>query len=80
MYKIFSTNSAISALSNSAIDHSLPYNMIGTFDDDKMETPKSFEFQLSSLAQLDVIDKLRDAGVSNYLALPQLVVVGDQSR
>jgi GTPase SAR1 family protein len=44
-----------------------------------MATPQEFKFQLSNSAQLDKIDKLRDLGVSDFVALPQLVVVGDQS-
>lgn len=35
--------------------------------------------QLSKQALLDKIDKLRDLGVHKFVALPQLVVVGDQS-
>lgn len=36
--------------------------------------------RLSNPNQLDIIDKLRDLGVGDLIALPQLVVVGDQSR
>jgi hypothetical protein len=80
MYRLFSTNSSPSTLSISATDQSLPYTLIGTNQSHKMATPQPFEFQLSSLAQLDVIDKLRELGVGDFVALPQLVVVGDQSR
>jgi Dynamin family len=45
----------------------------------KMAASDDFKFQLSSSAQLDKIDKLRDLGVGDFVALPQLVVVGDQS-
>lgn len=37
-----------------------------------METLKPFEFKLSSLNQLDIIDKLRDLGVGDLVALPQV--------
>jgi len=46
--------------------------MIGTYDDEVMETLKPFEFKLSSLTQLDIIDKLRDLGVGDLVALPQV--------
>jgi len=45
----------------------------------KMELAKEIKIQLSNPAQLDKIDKLRDLGVAKFVALPQLVVVGDQS-
>lgn len=44
-----------------------------------MELSKALRIQLSSPAQLDKIDKLRELGVAKFVALPQLVVVGDQS-
>jgi hypothetical protein len=44
-----------------------------------MEDKEGFNFQLSSPAQLDKIDKLRDLGLGKSIDLPQLVVVGDQS-
>ncbi|PMD50435.1 uncharacterized protein K444DRAFT_491672, partial [Hyaloscypha bicolor E] len=34
---------------------------------------------LASPVQLDIIDRLRALGISNFVALPQLAVVGDQS-
>ena len=34
---------------------------------------------LSNPAHMDIIDKLRDLGVHEFVELPQLVVVGDQS-
>ncbi|OBT73998.1 hypothetical protein VF21_06003 [Pseudogymnoascus sp. 05NY08] len=45
----------------------------------KMELSKALKIQLSNPAQLDKIDKLRELGVAKFVALPQLVVVGDQS-
>ncbi|KFZ14672.1 hypothetical protein V502_05961 [Pseudogymnoascus sp. VKM F-4520 (FW-2644)] len=45
----------------------------------KMELTKALKIQLSNPAQLDKIDKLRELGVAKFVALPQLVVVGDQS-
>ncbi|KFY81623.1 hypothetical protein V500_11238 [Pseudogymnoascus sp. VKM F-4518 (FW-2643)] len=45
----------------------------------KMELTKALRIQLSNPAQLDKIDKLRELGVAKFVALPQLVVVGDQS-
>lgn len=45
----------------------------------KMETKKVSNVRLSNPAQLDKIDKLRELGVSTFVDLPQLVVVGDQS-
>jgi hypothetical protein len=33
---------------------------------------QNFEFQLSSLTQLNVIDKLRELGVGDFVALPQV--------
>ncbi|KFY44146.1 hypothetical protein V495_03615 [Pseudogymnoascus sp. VKM F-4514 (FW-929)] len=44
-----------------------------------MEPTKTLKMHLSNPAQLDKIDKLRDLGVAKFVALPQLVVVGDQS-
>jgi hypothetical protein len=44
-----------------------------------MELTKELRVQLSNPAQLDKIDKLRELGVAKFVALPQLVVVGDQS-
>ena len=38
-----------------------------------------FELSLTSSSQLDLVDRLRDLGIEG-LALPQMVVVGDQSR
>ena len=35
---------------------------------------------LASPVQLDIIDGLRGLGISNYVPLPLLAVVGDQSR
>lgn len=46
---------------------------MGSYKDQELKV------QLSNPAQLDKIDKLRDLGVHDYVALPQLVVVGDQS-
>lgn len=43
----------------------------------KMELAKEVKVQLSNPALLDKIDKLRDLGVAKFIALPQLVVVGD---
>jgi len=40
---------------------------------------KELKLQLSKPFQLDNIDKLRDLGVHAFVALPQLVVVGDHS-
>ena len=34
---------------------------------------------LSNPAQMDMIDRLRDLNIQQFVALPQLVVVGDQS-
>lgn len=79
MYRLFNTNSSPSALSISATDQSLPHTLIESNHNPKMAS-EPFGFQLSSLAQLDVIDKLRELGVGDFVALPQLVVVGDQSR
>ncbi|KFY07961.1 hypothetical protein V492_06685 [Pseudogymnoascus sp. VKM F-4246] len=45
----------------------------------KMETTKEIKVQFSTAAQLNKIDKLRELGVAKFVALPQLVVVGDQS-
>ncbi|OBT60763.1 hypothetical protein VE03_09756 [Pseudogymnoascus sp. 23342-1-I1] len=45
----------------------------------KMELTKALKIRLSNPAQLDKIDKLRELGVAKFVALPQLVVVGDQS-
>ncbi|KAE9366660.1 P-loop containing nucleoside triphosphate hydrolase protein [Stipitochalara longipes BDJ] len=43
-------------------------------------TPLGYDFEDSQTrAQLELIDDLQKLGVSNYLGLPQLVVVGDQS-
>lgn len=40
---------------------------------------QELRLQLTNPAHLDKIDKLRDFGVDEFVALPQLVVVGDQS-
>lgn len=45
----------------------------------KMGLTKALKLQLSNPTQLDKIDKLRELGVAKFVALPQLVVVGDQS-
>ncbi|KFY31209.1 hypothetical protein V493_01317 [Pseudogymnoascus sp. VKM F-4281 (FW-2241)] len=44
-----------------------------------MQLTKALKIQLSNPAQLNKIDKLRELGVAKFVALPQLVVVGDQS-
>jgi hypothetical protein len=80
MYGLFNTNTLLSTLSTPATDQSLPHALIKSNHNHKIATPQPFEFQLSSIAQLDVIDKLRELGVGDFIALPQLVVVGDQSR
>jgi len=43
-----------------------------------MSSDQDFDFKLTNTAQLDVIDKLRELGVGDFVALSQLVVVGDQ--
>jgi hypothetical protein len=40
---------------------------------------KDFDFKLTNTVQLDVIDELREHGIRDFVALPQLVVVSDQS-
>jgi hypothetical protein len=44
-----------------------------------MASDQDFEFKLTNTVQLDIIDELRELGVGDFVALPQLVVVGDQS-
>jgi len=56
---------------NSVTNRSLPYTLIDSNHSHKMATSQLFEFQLSSLTQLDVIDKLRDLGVGDLVPLPQ---------
>jgi hypothetical protein len=75
MQRLFGINSSplthlnqASQLTDSLIDNN-----------EKMAAPQPFEFQLSSVTQLNVVDKLRELGVGDFVALPQLVAVGDQS-
>lgn len=41
--------------------------------------PQEKKLGLSNPAQMDMIDRLRDLNIQQFVALPQLVVVGDQS-
>jgi len=79
MYRLFNRNRSFSSLSTSATDPLFPHPVIESNHSYKLAT-QPFEFQLSSITQLNVIDKLRELGVGDLVALPQLVVVGDQSR
>ncbi|KFY39004.1 hypothetical protein V494_04137 [Pseudogymnoascus sp. VKM F-4513 (FW-928)] len=53
--------------------------MSGTSSTQSSMESTNLRLQLSNPAQLDKIDKLRELGVAKFVALPQLVVVGDQS-
>ena len=54
-----------------------PASLLGL--DDMPLPPQKKKLGLSNPAQMDMIDRLRDLNIQQFVALPQLVVVGDQS-
>lgn len=81
------TTSPFACHSNDDIDESVlemkelpihrPESLVGV--DDMPPSPQEKKLGLSNPAQMDMIDRLRDLNIQQFVALPQLVVVGDQS-